>query len=309
MAAEDLLNYTGLTYFKQKCDTEYATKDEAADHPIETVKVNGTALTPDANKSVNVQTPYTDTGEDSGTGGTYYSITDESGNTFYRFVTSDNGFLVGLGTGQAGGGTTKELVDKTYVDANGGKIDKINVNGTEQTITNKEVSLMITTMTGSSGDFSAWNGKTAPSERVNLSLVMSNDDSVTIETKMPDGNGTATETLTKAVPTKTYVDGTFRTAAQVQTAIDNALSGISGVSFQVVTALPATGENGIFYLVANSGSGNNVYDEYIWVNKGTTENPNMVFEKIGSTAVDLTNYVQQDDINIITTAQIDALFA
>lgn len=48
--ADNFLNYTGLGYFKDKCDAEYT-------NVIETVKVNGSALTPDANKAVDVTVP------------------------------------------------------------------------------------------------------------------------------------------------------------------------------------------------------------------------------------------------------------
>ena len=135
----EFLDIAGLQRYHEKAEAAFGNK-------IETIKVNDTTLTPDAQKAVNVKTPYTDMGEDSETGGTYYSMTDNNGNTFYRFVTSANGYKVGLGTGYAGGGITKELVDKNYVDTYGSKIDKIKVNGTEQTITNKEVDLTIPVM-------------------------------------------------------------------------------------------------------------------------------------------------------------------
>lgn len=198
------------------------------------------------------------------------------------------------------------------IETNGGKIDKIKVNGTEQTITNKEVDLTVPTMNGSAGDFTAWNGKTDPGERTSIQIVMSRDDYVEVQTKMADGNGTATETLTHNLVDKTYVDRTFRTQQQVQDAIDDALADVSGVDFSVVAsyeALPATGTKGVFYLVPNAGAGQNVYDEYVWLNSGTAESPNYHYEKIGTTAVDLTGYVQEDDLNEITTAEIDAMFA
>lgn len=78
---------------------------------IETVKVNGTALTPDAQKAVDVTIP-----------------------TKVSDLTND-------GDGTAG----SEFATKSYVDQNGGKIDVIKVNGTAQTITNKEVDLTVPT--------------------------------------------------------------------------------------------------------------------------------------------------------------------
>lgn len=90
----------------------------------------------------------------------------------------------------------------------------------------------------------------------------------------------------------------FVTGGVVHTAIQNSISGITGISFEIVTGnLPASGQTGVIYLKSNSGSGQNIYDEYIWVNNG--------FEKIGTTDVDLSGYLQttskisNDDIDDI----------
>ena len=60
-------------------------------------------------------------------------------------------------------------------------------------------------------------------------------------------------------------------------------SGVSAKpSFFVVSALPTVGESGKIYLISNSGTGTNRYDEYIWVNAA--------WEKIGTTDLDLSGY-------------------
>lgn len=74
---------------------------------IETVKVNGSALTPDANKAVDVTVPTS---------------------------TSD---LTNDGDGNS------PFATESYVGQNGGKIDVIKVNGTAQTITNKSVDIAV----------------------------------------------------------------------------------------------------------------------------------------------------------------------
>lgn len=84
----------------------------------------------------------------------------------------------------------------------------------------------------------------------------------------------------------------------VGTAITNAISGIQGISYEVVTTLPATGKAGVIYLISNSGTAPNIYDEYIWTGSA--------FEKIGTTDVDLSGY--QPLMTSITNAQINALF-
>lgn len=77
---------------------------------IETVKVNGTALTP-TNKAVDVIVP-----------------------TKTSDLTND-------------GDGTSDFATEAYVDANGGKIDIIKVNGTAQQITNKAVDITVPTKT------------------------------------------------------------------------------------------------------------------------------------------------------------------
>lgn len=96
----------------------------------------------------------------------------------------------------------------------------------------------------------------------------------------------------------------YQTAQDVDDAITEALAGITGIDFTVVQTLPQTGEKGVIYLLSNSGSGTNVYDEYIWV-EGT---PSGRFEKIGTTDVDLSGYVQASEMHALTNAEIDTIF-
>lgn len=90
-------------------------------------------------------------------------------------------------------------------------------------------------------------------------------------------------------------DSGYQNATQVSNAINSAIAGITGIDFVIVNSysdLPATGTKGIIYLVPNSGSAPNTYDEYIWVAPtGATAG----YEKIGSTAVDLTGYWQHNN--------------
>lgn len=91
------------------------------------------------------------------------------------------------------------------------------------------------------------------------------------------------------------------TPAVLHQSISNAVGQITGISFEVVQTLPATGSAGVIYLVSNSGSGQNVYDEYIWVSNA--------FEKIGTTDVDLSSYWSATNLTAITTAEIDTITA
>lgn len=82
---------------------------------------------------------------------------------------------------------------------------------------------------------------------------------------------------------KNWVEGKgYQTSSDVSAAIANAVKDITSFEFEVVSTLPNTGTKGKIYLVSNGGSGNNSYDEYIWVNNA--------YEKIGTTAVDLSGY-------------------
>lgn len=78
----------------------------------------------------------------------------------------------------------------------------------------------------------------------------------------------------------------YWTSTKTQSEINSAIAGIATIQIEVVDSLPTTGQSNIIYLVPNSGTGNNVYDEYLWT--GTK------FELIGTTQVDLSNYLQKN---------------
>lgn len=153
------------------------------------------------------------------------------------------------------------------------------------------------------------------------SLPTVNDATLTITqngTQVATFSANASSNVSAAitVPTATSDltnDSDFQTGTQVSSAIATAISGITGISFEIVQTLPATGDAGTIYLVSHGGSGTDVYDEYIYVNNG--------WEKIGSTAADFTNVAYYDSVNnqltanssmfwqIATNADIATLFA
>lgn len=65
--------------------------------------------------------------------------------------------------------------------------------------------------------------------------------------------------------------------------------GGAGFDIVVVQELPATGQKGIIYLLAKDGTAPDVYDEYVWITATQT------FELIGTTQVDLTDYIKNTD--------------
>lgn len=84
--------------------------------------------------------------------------------------------------------------------------------------------------------------------------------------------------------------------------VNNLVGAIQQFHFEIVNQLPTAGESNILYLVPRTTSEtNNVYDEYVYTNNN--------WEKIGSTDIDLSNYVQTTDLVELTNAEIDTIMA
>ena len=75
--------------------------------------------------------------------------------------------------------------------------------------------------------------------------------------------------------------------------------------FDTVSALPLIGEENIIYFVlSNSPTTQNLYDEFVWINNN--------WEKLGNLDIDLTNYYTKSEINLLLGAkanqsELDAL--
>lgn len=104
---------------------------------------------------------------------------------------------------------------------------------------------------------------------------------------------TAAITVPTAVSSLTNDSG-YQTASDVSSAIATAIAGITGISFEIVSTLPATGDAGTIYLISHGGSGTNIYDEYVYVNNA--------WEQIGTTAADFTDVAYYDSVNNQLTA-------
>ena len=100
------------------------------------------------------------------------------------------------------------------------------------------------------------------------------------------GDGTVTADGGSAVSGKAVYD--FVTAA---------IAGISGFHAEIVSELPASGQSNILYLVAKSSAASgDGYDEYLYINGA--------WERVGSTDIDLSGYVQAADMHAITNTEI-----
>lgn len=227
--ADKFLNLTGLGYYHNRIKNLFALQsgldalEDRVDeivaeggepNVIEVVKKNGTALTPDAQKAVDITVPTT---------------------------TSE---LTNNGDGQS------NFATEAYVDTNGGKIDKIKVNGIEQAITNKEVDIEVPTLLVGDGlskvsnqsdnsfEFSAIQAGLEYTSKINnvtdTNVILASKDYVDANGGKIDKikvNGTEQTIVDKAVditvPTEVSDltnDSGYQTASDVQGAIGTALA-------------------------------------------------------------------------------------
>lgn len=65
----------------------------------------------------------------------------------------------------------------------------------------------------------------------------------------------------------------------------------------VVSQLPTRdiSSSAIYFVPSSTSEDRNIFDEWVYVNKGTEELPEFVWEHLGSTAIDLTDYVKKTD--------------
>lgn len=143
-------------------------------------------------------------------------------------------------------------------------------------------------------------------------MINASGDTNVIEVIQKNGVNLTVQNKTVNIPVPTDADieslitaHGYQTASDVTDAIDDALAGITGIEFEVVQSLPTTGVKGTIYLVPKQGASGDIYDEYIWVVPQSGE-PH--YESIGSTAVDLSGYVQSSEMHALTNAEIDTIF-
>lgn len=223
----------------------------------------------------------------------------------------------------------KKITIATSAQAN--VIESIKVNGTAQTITSKAVDITVPTATSDltndsgfitasdyatnqkGGTFKAGGTIYVQNGQIKASQLTSeqaesntyNNDVASVLAVKNLLNGRNLETTGNKVTSisSSSTDTQYPSAKSVYTSIQDAIGSITGISFEVVQTLPETGTAGVIYLVPNSGTGMNIYDEYVWIASATS------FEKIGSTDVDLSNYVQKTEMVAITNAEIDTIVA
>lgn len=76
---------------------------------------------------------------------------------------------------------------------------------------------------------------------------------------------------------------------QTQAEVLALIAQIPQFSISIVNSLPQTGNRMTIYLVAKEGTAGDIYNEYVWIESSST------YEYIGTTAVDLTDYIKNTD--------------
>lgn len=79
---------------------------------------------------------------------------------------------------------------------------------------------------------------------------------------------------------------------------DNAVSQSAGLHREIVNSLPITGDEHVIYMVPVTGSGDDNYNEYMWINGA--------YELIGNTRVDLTDYYNKTQVDTALSGKANA---
>lgn len=224
---------------------------------IEGVSVNGTKLTPNS-KIVDVTVPTK-----------VSQLTNDAG---YIKSYKDTKYTLGAPSNATNGSAT---IDVTDSDKKKQSV-KITGAGATKVTTDANGNLVITSTDNNSVYTHPTSGVTAGTYK-----------SVTVDAQGHVTAGTNPTTLSGYGITDTY------TGAQIDSKISSAVANADHLKRTIVNALPSVdaADEHTIYMVAKAsgavGSGaNNGYDEYMLIVSGSTKK----FEKIGDSAVDLTNY-------------------
>lgn len=291
------LDENGLLYFWQKIKTVFATQtalntlsgrvddivsEGGEPNVIDTVKVNGTALTPDANKAVNVTIAQGSANGTIAVNGSDVSVKG-LGSAAYKAETAFD--AAGAADAVLGSASDSATANTVYGAKAAAAAAQDGVDGLETLVGATAVAAQI------SNAIKALDSSASAAANKALASITITDGKITAHTdiSVPTNNNQLTN------------GAGYQTASDVSGAINDALADITSISFEVVQSLPSTGAAGTIYLVSNSGSGTNSYDEYIYVNNS--------WEKIGTTDVDLSSYWNTSNLVAITNAEIDTIVA
>lgn len=124
----------------------------------------------------------------------------------------------------------------------------------------------------------------------------------------PDDVATAIASALASYATNTGVQAAiatalakYLTAAETEAAITQAVAEAAHIRFELVEALPETGEANVIYLVENGSSGSNAKNEYMWIDGA--------WELFGNTDIDLSGYWGKAELVAMTAAELQAILA
>lgn len=307
--ADKFLNYTGLGYFKDKLDVEFAKSadltelaDEVAEiiaeggepNVIEIIKKNGTAITPDGNKAVDIPIP---TATKSGTGETE-KITITDGQNAYDAPTVD--------------------AMEAYVSEHGGVIQKIKNNGTEMPIDSSDKSVNFTNATTSA------NGLMSSTDKTKLDGVEAGAEA-NVQADWNQATTTADDFIKNKPTIPTDLSDLTNTGqdpyaqiSDVESAVVGALKPKGSVTFANLPQLTAANLNTMYNVsdaftttadfVEGAGKAYPAGTNVAIINTGTDANPVYKYDCYTG-VIDMSGYWAKTELEAITTAQIDALFA
>ena len=301
LSTNDLTNELKSNYDKAYTHSQSAhAPSNAQANVIETVKVNGTALTP-TSKAVNIDI----SGKVDKVEGKDLSTND--------YTTAEKTKLAGIAEG-----ANKTVINDTLtstskteaLSANQGKTLDGKIEDVKKSLSSLGYGDMLKSTYDTDGD-----GVVDNSAKLGGQLPAYYAKATDIPTKTSQLTNDSSFTTMKAVEEKGYQTSSqvnsivtgkgYQTASQVTSAINTAIAGVTQFDLQIVTELPTTGKKGVIYLIAHTHGTNDLYDEYIWVTNGSTNK----FEKIGNTDIDLSAYLKKTDIVAITNAEIDEILA
>lgn len=292
---------------------------------ISGVSVNGAAQTPDEEtKVVDITVP-----------------------TKLSQLTNDGSFVTDADYTHTDNNFTDALLTKLNgiaANAQVNVIETIAVNGSNLTPTSKKVNITVPTQTSDltndsnfveDADYVHTDNNYTTTEKNKLAGIANGAQANVIETIAVNGEdqvptGKKVDISVPEAVSELTNDSGFQTATQVSSSISSAIAdrpttsqmtsaiqdateGLATETYvtqqlaninkkQVVTSTSQMTDANTIYLMANEGGeANNIYDEYIVYNGKP--------EKIGTTEVDLTNYVQESELVAIQNNEIDSIMA
>lgn len=165
-------------------------------------------------------------------------------------------------------------------------IESISVNGTAQTVTNKNVDIAVPTKTSDLNNDSGFiTGFTETDPTVPSWAKQPNKPSYNYSEigNTPDLSGFITKSVNDL--TNYYLKSETYTKAEVATLI----GAIQQFHYEIYATLPQTGQSNVLYLIGPTGTGSDRYEEYVYSNN--------TFTKIGDTSIDLSGYVTTSALN------------